>query len=175
MLIGLINLIVAFGLSVSTGTRLAGVTVQEGDFPVEGVSEAFEIGADTDMLKIDLYAGVNNSWSWLEVDLLNAEDGKSIGYVAQEVQYYHGVEGGESWSEGDHEWSQTFRAPKPGRYKLALTVEEGDRLVRAKASVTRTPAQFSVPIGMSLAMLGFGLFFALVRAFTEPNLWPSDD
>ena len=43
--------------------------------------------------------------------LLVAESGADIGY-------YHGVEGGESWSEGSSRSRVHFRAPPAGRYRL---------------------------------------------------------
>lgn len=42
------------------------------------------------------------------------------------IEYYHGTEDGESWSEGSRSESIYWKIPEAGRYRLMLTVFDGD-------------------------------------------------
>jgi hypothetical protein len=67
-------------------------------------------------------ASVNNSWLFIEGDLVNEGSGRFESFTMP-LEYYHGVDGGESWSEGRRARRVFLAHPPPGRYTLALGVQ----------------------------------------------------
>jgi len=67
-------------------------------------------------------ANVDNNWLYVAGDLINEETG-----LVQEfelpIEYYYGVEEGESWSEGDREQSVYLPAVPEGRYTMRLEAQ----------------------------------------------------
>jgi Zn finger protein HypA/HybF involved in hydrogenase expression len=62
---------------------------------------------------------VQNTWVYLEGDLINDETGVVQSFPI-DISYYSGVEGGESWSEGEQSDSAYTSAMPGGRYVLRL-------------------------------------------------------
>jgi hypothetical protein len=90
----------------------------------EGVeTQPFEVKDVDRLVEAEFSSGVNNAWLWLEVSLL--KDGEPLFTTGKEISYYHGVEGGESWSEGSQSASLLFKVPEPGTYQLQLSAEGG--------------------------------------------------
>ncbi|HYM61692.1 MAG TPA: DUF4178 domain-containing protein [Thermoanaerobaculia bacterium] len=70
-------------------------------------------------LEIDAEAQVENAWINLDADLVDEQNGFTEQFSIP-VEYYHGVDDGESWSEGSSS-KQVFVAAVPeGRYTLRL-------------------------------------------------------
>lgn len=65
---------------------------------------------------------VDNTWMYLEGDLVNMDTGLVQNFPL-EIEYYHGVEGGESWSEGGQGVTQYTSALPPGKYMLRLEAQ----------------------------------------------------
>jgi hypothetical protein len=72
------------------------------------------------VVETDLY----NAWSGIEVEVTDPDD-VPVFQIAREVGYYRGVEGGESWSEGDQTLTILFRPSAAGGYRVSLEVPEG--------------------------------------------------
>lgn len=71
---------------------------------------------------IDAQAAVDNSWVYLEGDFVN-EDTGLVQNFSIPVEYYHGVDGGESWSEGGQS-SQVFISSLPaGKYVMRFEAQ----------------------------------------------------
>ncbi|MFN2512045.1 MAG: DUF4178 domain-containing protein [Pyrinomonadaceae bacterium] len=81
-------------------------------------SEPFEVGGRSN-IRISAESPVDNSWVYLEGDLINDETGLVQSFPIQ-ISYYYGVDGGESWSEGDRKDSAYTSALPAGRYILRL-------------------------------------------------------
>lgn len=62
---------------------------------------------------------VNNSWVALEFDLVD-ENNNLIESVPVDVEYYSGVEGGESWTEGSKSQDATVSAVPAGKYVMRI-------------------------------------------------------
>ena len=83
-------------------------------------SDPFELKARQN-IKITATANVDNSWLEVEGDLINQATDESQGFSIP-VEYYHGVEDGESWSEGNQSPSVRISAVPEGNYILGLDV-----------------------------------------------------
>ena len=78
-------------------------------------------------LAVTLSAPVNNSWIDLEGALVSETTGVAELFLL-ESSYYHGVDGGESWSEGDHTQTVFLSAVPPGTYVLRLAPQWDGKL-----------------------------------------------
>ena len=81
-------------------------------------SQPFEIKANRNV-RITANAPVNNSWADLDVDLIN-EQNNEVESVDIPIEYYSGVEDGESWSEGGQSQDATLSALPAGNYTLRV-------------------------------------------------------
>lgn len=70
-------------------------------------------------VQIDVNANLDNSWLGLDLSLIDEERGTALD-AAQELSYFHGVEGGESWTEGSN--ASDVRLPRvpAGTYYLRV-------------------------------------------------------
>jgi hypothetical protein len=81
-------------------------------------SEPFELQGNRNV-EITATAPVANSWMSIDVDLINDKNNE-VESVPLDVEYYSGVEGGESWSEGSNSNSAILSALPQGRYTLRV-------------------------------------------------------
>lgn len=65
---------------------------------------------------------LNQSWIWAKVTVLDEKDRPVLDYKFN-LSYYHGYEGGESWSEGDKDDYKMVRLPK-GKYRIMVYGED---------------------------------------------------
>ena len=81
-------------------------------------SEPFDLQANRNV-RITANAPVNNSWVDLDVDLVN-EQNQEVESVNVPVEEYHGVEDGESWSEGGQSQDASLSSLPGGKYTLRV-------------------------------------------------------
>lgn len=81
-------------------------------------SEPFELAGRSN-IRISAEAPVDNSWIYLEGDLINDETGLVQSFPI-EISYYYGVDDGESWTEGARNDSAYTSSLPAGRYILRL-------------------------------------------------------
>jgi hypothetical protein len=121
-------------------------------------SEPFELAGRRNV-RISADSPVDNSWVYLEGDLINDETGLVQSFPI-ELSYYHGVEDGESWSEGDRKDSAYSSAMPAGRYLLRL---EG------QWEKWQQPALVNVKVEQNVTH-GFNLLLALIVLSIVPVL-----
>jgi hypothetical protein len=86
----------------------------------EVLSEPFTVGSDGSVIMVEAQASSLDN-AWMALDLALVKNQETVVHVFDEdIQYYHGVEGGESWSEGSHEESTYIEVPEAGEYRLLL-------------------------------------------------------
>ncbi len=81
-------------------------------------SQPFELKGSRN-IKITANAPVSNSWADLDVDLIN-EQNNEVESVNIPVEFYNGVEDGESWSEGGTSQDATLSSLPAGKYTLRV-------------------------------------------------------
>jgi hypothetical protein len=81
-------------------------------------SQPFDLQARRN-LAITASANVENSWVDIEGDLFN-EDSGDVQTFSLPISYYHGIDDGESWSEGGRQETTYLSALPPGPYTLRL-------------------------------------------------------
>ena len=82
-------------------------------------SQPFDLKANQN-IRITAGAQVDNSWADLDVDLYNEQSHQEVESVNIPVEYYSGVDDGESWSEGDKSTDATLSSPGAGQYTLQV-------------------------------------------------------
>lgn len=113
-------------------------------------SEPFELAGRRN-IKIIGESPVQNTWVYLEGDLINDDTGVVQSFPI-DISYYQGVEGGEAWSEGGQSDSAYTSAMPGGRYILRL---EG------QWEKWQQPAAVTIRIEQNVAN-GFNLLLALI-------------
>ena len=85
----------------------------------EVLSEPFVVSQDDTVARVVATTSVNNDWVYVDLGLLDAQN-KVIHEFGSTIQYYHGVDGGESWSEGNRFHEFHMKIPKAGNYRLIM-------------------------------------------------------
>jgi hypothetical protein len=112
-------------------------------------------------IKIVGESPVQNTWVYLEGDLINDETGVVQSFPI-DISYYQGVEDGESWSEGGQSDSAYTSSMPAGRYVLRVGGAVGDA-----GSNRRT---VSIRIEQNVTR-GFNLLIALIVLSIGPVSW----
>ncbi len=107
------------------GKRIANMHFSRDDYAQEYLTEPFEITSNRTLCRLELDGEVNNGWVYLDVALLNEQEQAVLDFSI-DCSYYHGVEGGESWSEGGPDSSKTFRVDQAGTYRFLVLGDGGD-------------------------------------------------
>ena len=120
--------VIALAITVWIGG--AGATVASLSFDADAyddgqISESFVITRDDVTVELAFDApGLDNQWVYARAALLD-EEGGVVHELATNISYYHGVEGGESWSEGSNSESEYLRVEKAGTYRFGVEAEAG--------------------------------------------------
>lgn len=96
------------------------------DIPYDGyinkdyVTPSFELKGSSAPLVISVASNVDNSWANVQVALINETTGEEV-YANKDIEYYHGYEDGESWTEGNTNEEFNICGVSEGKYHLSLT------------------------------------------------------
>jgi DNA-directed RNA polymerase subunit RPC12/RpoP len=107
-------------------------------------------------------ANLENSWLYVEGDLVDESTGRFESFELP-LEYYHGNDGGESWSEGRRGRSAHLASPPKGKYTLALAMQwqEGHTPpplhIKVREGVFRWPYFFLALLALSILPV-IGLF-----------------
>jgi hypothetical protein len=89
------------------------------------VTPVFELDGHPTAVQIETATNLDNQWMFVGYALVNDETGQAF-EVARDVSYYHGIEDGESWTEGSPSDTVELPSVPAGRYFLRIETE-GDR------------------------------------------------
>ncbi len=87
--------------------------------PQTFVTQPFELKGNRNIRITAIAPNVQNSWVALEADLIN-EANNDVDSIPINIEYYAGVEGGESWTEGSKDEDATLSSLPAGNYTLRL-------------------------------------------------------
>ncbi|WP_157886833.1 DUF4178 domain-containing protein [Hymenobacter sp. PAMC 26628] len=113
------------GLAVQPSTVLLNTNLAVEADPAAAVGTNKVIVSPSFMLdypsavEVDLTASLTNQWLELPVSLVNERTGQGFEFT-KNIEFYNGVEDGESWSEGERDASALLSRVPAGRYHLNL-------------------------------------------------------
>lgn len=138
-------------------------------------SEPFQMNGSKN-IRVTARSNVDNSWLYVEGDLIEEASGE-VQSFSMPVEYYHGVDGGESWSEGNQSPSIHLSAMPAGQYTLRLEAQwerwqqPASLSVRIEQGVPRLLHWFLAMILVSIIPL-----FVVLRHFGfEKKRWADSD
>src|SRR6185369_7458024 len=116
---------------------------------------------------------VDNSWVYVVGDLVDEATGELESFD-QPIEYYSGVDGGESWTEGSRRTTVHLGAVEPGRHVLRLEIQRDPHLGHAASLdvVVRQDVFRLIHLGYALLAIGLpGLGFLFGRLWFERRRW----
>lgn len=134
-------------------------------------SKPFNIESNKN-ISITARATVDNSWVELDVDLINNEN-EEIDSVTIPIEYYHGVEEGESWSEGSRENEVVISSLPSGIYMLRVEAirDIGSQPISVDLVVRQNVTSFYNLI-CAFIMLSIVPVFTLIKKYSfEHKRW----
>lgn len=130
--------------------------VQTPDFAVEGSNR---------LMSLELHSRLDNAWAWYDVSIQKGDE--QVARLGKQISYYHGVSGGDSWSEGSRSAKAYFKLEEPGTYHLALKATGG--VGNSQGPLQDKPVQVVLNEGVLISRYFFILTgIALLAALWEP-------
>lgn len=140
-------------------------------------TDQFELRARQNV-RISGSSNVENNWLYVAGDLINEETGL-VQQFDLPIEYYHGVDGGESWSEGGRDKNTYISALPAGRYTMRLEAqwENWNQTAPPRLSVK---VQQGVPRFINVVLLVIGLsiipgIVAIRHISFEKRRWADSD
>ncbi|MEL6546257.1 MAG: DUF4178 domain-containing protein, partial [Myxococcota bacterium] len=119
----------------------------------ENLSEPFQLEKTGGIYAIEFQSPVNNSWVYVEGALINAAN-EVVAEFGAPIEYYYGVEGGESWSEGSQQHTEYFKIDEAGEFRL---------LTRAEGPPQSTPT-YSMEIRQGIRLARYNFLLLCITA-----------
>jgi hypothetical protein len=138
---------------------------------------SFHLDQSTRSLALRHDTDLSNNWVGLNIALVDQATGRAW-TTSTELSYWHGVDGGESWSEGDKSRELVFRDVPAGDYYLVIDPEMSDENRAAVADtvrVVRNPTPWSNFFFLLVFLLVFPLITRYRIAAFETARWANAD
>jgi ssDNA-binding Zn-finger/Zn-ribbon topoisomerase 1 len=138
-------------------------------------SDPFQLKGNKN-IRVTARSNVDNTWLYVEGDLINDATG-DVQTFSLPVEYYHGVDGGESWSEGSQSPSIHLSALPAGQYMLRLEAQ-WERWQQPASLSVRVEQGVPNAVHLFLAMLFVSvipLLVALSHFSFERRRWADSD
>jgi ssDNA-binding Zn-finger/Zn-ribbon topoisomerase 1 len=125
-------------------------------------SEPFQLKGHKN-IRVTGRSNVDNTWLYVEGDLVNNETG-DVQTFSLPVEYYHGIDDGESWSEGSQSPSTHLSALPEGQYVLRLEAQ-WERWQQPAALSVRIDQGVPRVLHLFLAMLFISIIPVMVALY----------
>jgi hypothetical protein len=126
-------------------------------------SEPFQLESGKNV-ELGFRASLANNWAFVVASLVNVSTGDVV-TVDASMEYYSGVDGGESWSEGKEYATEVVSPVAAGEYVLRLEMQHGGASGEVPLTVRVRQGVFrSRYLGMALGALG--LPFLLIGVYS---------
>ncbi|HUS31639.1 MAG TPA: DUF4178 domain-containing protein [Kofleriaceae bacterium] len=134
-------------------------------------SQPFDLAADQN-IEVGFNASLNNNWAYVIASLVNTSTGDLV-TLDGSMEYYSGVDGGESWSEGKPTDVEVVGPMPAGQYVLRLETQQGGTVgdvplfIRVRQGVFRFRYW-----ALGMGVLSIPLFiFGLISYSHEKRRW----
>jgi hypothetical protein len=150
------------------------VVFEKHDLTLEPFSQEIQIGktGETTTLQLEFAAQpLSNAWAYVDVMLISQSSEEAIG-IGATAEEWHGVEGGESWREGDQSTSVEVGGVPGGKYLLQIVPQTGTEPAPGTplAEQPPSPLKLSVRLRQDVALWRYVLLpLVLILAFPFLN------
>ena len=141
------------------------------------VTREFEVRGKPRKIVVRNSTSLDNNWIGLDLMLVNKASGQAWP-ATRELAYYHGSDGGESWSEGSRDDEVVFLNIPPGTYYLTVDPDiapEKPVPVRDTIEVRSGGAGWSNFVMVMIFLSIFPVFTLMRRAAFETGRWAESD
>jgi len=130
---------------------------------------------NTTALEFDINANIDNNWTEATVLLANEQTNQTW-EVTKSIEYYHGYEDGESWSEGSSTENILLSHIPAGRYHLNIYPYSGDKAGKnISITVSENDILWRNVIVTILLLALYPLFFWIMTYYFEKRRWANSD
>lgn len=141
------------------------------------VTPSFRIDRPLRTLALNHDTNLSNNWVGLGITLVEKQSGRAWA-AGTELSYWHGSDGGESWSEGSASRELLFRDIPAGEYYFVIDPEMSDENRAPVVDTLRAvgnPVPWSNAILLLLFLAAFPLLSRLRVASFEGSRWSDAD
>jgi ribosomal protein S27AE len=133
-------------------------------------SEPFQLVGGKNV-ELGFNASVDSNWAYIVAALVNTDNGDVVSVDAN-IEYYSGVDDGESWSEGSRIAREVIGPVAPGPYVLRLEMQQGGTQEVAISVRVRQGVFRGKYLGWALLVLGIPfLLFGIYTYSFERRRW----
>ncbi len=134
------------------------------------VTERFQLeGGRNAATDVEIRADVLNNWVAFAIALINEDTGEAFDF-GKDLSYYAGVDGGESWSEGNSKAVVTIPSVPPGRYYLRVEPDR-DKQPGDTDEVMSKTINYDIIVRHDIPAPGF--VFLVLFLLLIPPIWIS--
>ncbi|UFH56805.1 DUF4178 domain-containing protein [Spirosoma sp. KNUC1025] len=138
------------------------------------VTPSFDINGPT-ALKFNLFSDLNNQWIEVPVTLINEQSGRIYEFT-KTLEYYYGVESGESWSEGSRDEDVVLSRIPSGRYHLNIyPANEPGRMITFRVKVEQNTMLTSNLVLMLMVLVIYPGVVFWRNQWYESRRWSNSD
>lgn len=138
------------------------------------ITPSFDVDGPT-ALAFNMSASLDNQWIELPITLINEQSGRVYEF-SKTLEYYHGVEGGESWSEGSRDDDAVLSRIPAGRYHLNIyPARDPGQSVSFRISVTQNTMLGSNIVLLLLLVGIYPIILFVNKHWHESQRWSNSD
>jgi hypothetical protein len=137
-------------------------------------TEPFAITGGMQGIQIEIGAPIDNDWLYADFALV-----EELTYTehefSKEIEYYHGVDGGESWSEGSSRGEAFLSKIPAGQYHINIYPQFGFNAEYFEIDVFQAEPIYSNFFVSLLLLAVFPLFYFARKYYKEKQRWSDSD
>ncbi|HEY9008740.1 MAG TPA: DUF4178 domain-containing protein [Ohtaekwangia sp.] len=138
------------------------------------VSNSFDVNGSMGNLQFELYAPLTNDWFYADFSLISETTGVEYNF-SKDIEYYSGIEDGESWSEGSTKGTALISQIPGGRYHVNIYPEFSTSYQTFSMKVTRNVSMFFNFWITILLLMIFPIYYFIRKRMVEVNRWSESD
>lgn len=166
----------AYKATIDSLTNSSLASNQNGNFEMKPIrTKSFEISNGPVPLEFEIISPVDNNWFEANLELVNEKDNQTWD-VGKEIDYYHGYEDGESWTDGSVNESVLLSGIPEGRYHLNIYGYGGSKFGNTlDVTVSENITLWRNVLVTLLVLSLYPLFCWFMMRRFEVNRWMNSD
>jgi Domain of unknown function (DUF4178) len=137
-------------------------------------TNSFDLEGGLKNVEIRITAPLSNDWFFAEYSLINENTDEEIIFT-KELEYYHGSEGGENWTEGSNESTAFLSSIPGGKYHINIYPEFSPTNHLFTIQVFRDVPFYSNYVIALIVLCVFPVAFFIYKTSKEDKRWSESD